>query len=53
MAEDTAGHVKCTRPSARIAKRNAKSLLSPEKTARFIAGIVFQNAKIAAVKQGT
>jgi len=39
---------RCIRLSARIAKRNAKSLSSPEKIARCIAGIVIPSTKPAA-----
>ena len=46
---DTAGLVKCTRRLARIAKRNAKCLLNPGKTVRYIARIVFQSVRTKAV----
>jgi len=39
---------RCTRLSARIAKKNAKSLSSPEKIVRCIAGIVIPSTKPAA-----
>ena len=39
---------RCIRLSVRIAKRNAKSLSSPEKIVRCIAGIVIQSTKPAA-----
>jgi len=38
---------RCIRLSARIAKRNAKSLSSPEKIVRCIAGIVIPSTKPA------
>jgi hypothetical protein len=43
-------HEKCTRQLAQNAKRNAKFLLSPGKTVRYIARIVFQSAKTKDVK---
>ena len=41
---------RCTRPSVPIAKKNAKSLLSPEATDLFIAEIVTLSVKLAADK---
>jgi hypothetical protein len=43
-------HEKCTKRFAQIAKRNVKFLLSLEMTVQCIAGIVFQSARIKAVK---
>jgi hypothetical protein len=45
----TGAHAKCIRPFAVIVKKNVKSHLNPEKIVRFIAGIVFQSIKMAAV----
>ena len=44
-----AAHAKCTKLYAPIARKNVKSHLNPEKIVRFIAGIVFQSIKMAAV----
>jgi hypothetical protein len=43
---------RCTRQSARTAKRNVKSLSNPGKIAQCIAGTVFPSIKIAAAKKG-
>jgi hypothetical protein len=45
------GHERCTRQLAQNAKRNAKFLLSQGKTVRYIARIVFQNARTTAAKR--
>ena len=42
------GRVKCTRPSAQSARKNAMFLSSRAETVRSIARIVFPNVKIAA-----
>jgi hypothetical protein len=39
---------RCTKQFARIVKKSVKSLLNPEKIARFIARTVFQSIKTAA-----
>lgn len=44
------GSRRCTRRHALIAKRNAKFLSSPVKTALYIVGIVSQNAETKVVK---
>ena len=49
---DTAeGHGRCTRRFAQNVRRNAKSLLNPEKTVRYTARSALQSAKAKAVKR--
>ena len=43
---------RCTRRFVPNAKKNAKSLLNPEKTVRYTARIVFPSARTKAVKAG-
>jgi len=50
VVDSEAGRGKCTRQYARNAKKSAKSLSSQEKTVRYTARNVFQNARIAAVR---
>ena len=45
------GREKCTRQLVQNAKRNAKFLLSQEKTVRYIARTVFQSARTTAAKR--
>jgi hypothetical protein len=42
---------KCIRRFAQNARKNAKSLLSPEMTVRYTAGIVIQSVRTKAVKR--
>ena len=42
---------RCTRRFAQNARKNAKSLLNPEMTVRYIARIVFQSARTKVVKK--
>jgi hypothetical protein len=44
-----AGREKCSRRPAQNVRKNAKFLLSPEKTVRYIARTAFRSVKIAAV----
>jgi len=48
---DSAGHGRCTRRFAQNARKNAKSLLNPEKTARYTARNAIQSARTKAVKR--
>jgi len=45
------GHVRCIRRLAQTARKNAKFLLSPEKTVQYTAKNAFQSAGIAVVKR--
>ena len=51
VVDSADGREKCTRQCARIAKKSARFHLSPVETGLFIARIVSQNAKKAAVKK--
>ena len=44
-------HGRCTRRFAQNARKNAKSLLSLERTVRYTAGIVIQSVRTKAVKR--
>jgi hypothetical protein len=48
---DTALRERCTRRSAQIARKNAKSPSNPAMTVRYTAKNAFQNAKAAAVNR--
>jgi hypothetical protein len=48
VADGMIGHARCTKRFVRNVRKNAMFLLSPAGIVRFIAGIVFQNAKKAA-----
>jgi len=52
VAVDTAElHERCTRRFAQNARKNAKSLLNPEMTVRYTAGIAIQSARTKVVKR--
>jgi predicted Rossmann fold flavoprotein len=51
VVDSAKGQERCTRRSARIASRNAKSLSSPKTTGRYTARTVFQNANKAVKNQ--
>jgi hypothetical protein len=47
----SAGHGRCIKRLAQNVKKNAKSLLNPEKTVRYTARIVIQSVRTKAVKR--
>jgi len=52
VAVDMAGdHERCTRRFAQNARKNARSLLSPEMTVRYTARIAIQSARTKVVKR--
>jgi hypothetical protein len=51
VVADLAGPEKCIRQFALSVKKNAKFRLSPEKIARYTAGIVIQSARTKLVKK--
>ena len=50
-ADTVEGRGRCTRRFAQNARKNAKSLLSPEMTVRYTAGIAIQSARTKVVKR--